>query len=104
MPDLEYHVGSYMFQEDPSACITFMERTALGKITRDRRVRGLLREWIGNSRHLWMWDFKGVASELHKEGFRNIRRAHFGDSADWRFFDVEEAGQWEDSLGVECVV
>jgi hypothetical protein len=80
-----------------------MEQTGLGHKTRNRGIAGFLREWIGNSHHLWMWDFKGIAVELMEAGFRNIRRAYLSDSSDPRFLDVEDAGRWEDCLGVECV-
>lgn len=103
VPDLEYIAHTYLSREDPSACVQFMEQTGLGQMTRKRGIAGFLREWIGNSRHLWMWDFKGLATELTVAGFQNIRRAHLGDSADFRFLEVEEAGRWENCLGVECV-
>lgn len=102
VPDLEYLAHSYLSREDPSASIRFMEQTGLGQITRNRRIAGFLREWVGNSRHLWMWDFKGLNVELKDAGFRNIRKARIGDSADLRFLEVEEAGRWENCLGVEC--
>jgi len=103
VPDLEFLVHSYLSREDPSAAIQFMEQTGLGQTTRNRRIAGFLREWIGNSRHFWMWDFKGLAAELKEAGFRKVRRALLGDSADARFLEVEEAGRWENCLGVECM-
>ncbi len=103
LPDLEYLAHSYLSREDPSACIQFMEQTGLGKMTRNRGIAGFLREWIGNSNHLWMWDFKGVATELKVAGFRSIRKASPGDSVDIRFLDVEDAGRWVNCLGVECL-
>ena len=103
VPDLEFSVNSYLPQENPSACIEFMEQTGLGYKTRNRGIAGFLREWIGNSHHLWMWDFKGVATELEVAGFRSIRRASPGDSVDIRFLDVEDSGRWVNCLGVECL-
>jgi hypothetical protein len=50
-----------------------------------------------------MWDYPAIAVELTDAGFRNIRRAAFGDAADPLFADVEEAGRWENCLGVECI-
>lgn len=49
-----------------------------------------------------MWDFKAFRPELGRIGFRNVRQAKSGDSFDIRFHEVEEAGRWENCLGVEC--
>ena len=103
VPDLEHMVHSYLSGEGQSVCINFMEQTGLGHVTRSRGIAGFLREWIGNSGHLWMWDFKGLAAELKESGFWNIRRALPGDSADFRFLEVEDVGRWVNCLGVECV-
>ena len=103
LPDLEYNVHSYLSQESPSGCIDFMVNTGLGHTHRNRGIGTFLREWLGNSCHLWMWDFKGLVQELKEAGFCNIRRARFGDSADNRFFDVEDKERWDDCLGIECV-
>ena len=61
-----------------------------------------MREWFGNSRHLWMWDYRSLGKELRTAGFTDVRRAEFGDSAEPRFRDVEDPGRWENCLGVEC--
>ena len=103
VPDLEFLVQSYLSTAGQTGCINFMEQTGLGRMTRSRGIAGFLREWIGNSGHLWMWDFKGLAAELKDAGFRGIRRARPGDSADFRFLDVEDSRRWENCLGVECV-
>ena len=63
---------------------------------------GVLREWLGNSRHLWMWDFKSLAAELRPAGFTSIQRAAIGDADNARFRDVEEPDRWENCLGMEC--
>ena len=33
---------------------------------------------LGNSRHLWLWDYEAAACELTAAGFRNVRRAQLG--------------------------
>lgn len=97
LPDLEYFVRNYT---DADA---FMKATFLGVERRPRGLSGFVRTWLGNSAHLWMWDFKTIAHCLDLAGFKDIRRAQMGDSADPRFKQVEEASRWENCLGVECV-
>ena len=79
-----------------------MMDSGLGLAQRNRGAIGLLRTWLGNSQHLWMWDYKGMAEELAAAGFTSIRRAQFGDSPDPHFQTVESEGRWTDCLGIEC--
>jgi hypothetical protein len=58
--------------------------------------------WLGNSQHLWMWDYKSLEAELRSAGFVGIRRAAFGDSSDPLFSLVEDPERWDDCLGIEC--
>jgi hypothetical protein len=102
IPDLETLARIYLQSDDPNASIVFMEQSFLGKKSRARGLGEFLREWLGHSAHLWMWDFKAIASELEQVGFVDIRRAEFGDSLDPHFRDVEQRGQWNNCLGVEC--
>ena len=45
-----------------------------------------------------------MAAELESAGFREIRRAQFGDSPDPRFKDVKERDRWAvHCLGMNCV-
>jgi Methyltransferase domain len=103
VPDLEILARTYLTSPEPDASLVFMEQGCLGKRTRPRTLRALVRDRVGNSSHLWMWDFKSMSAELRTVGFRRIRRAELGDSADPRFADVEEADRWKDCLGMECV-
>jgi hypothetical protein len=103
VPDLETLARSYLASGDANASLVFMEHTGLGKPTRPRTLPAFLHEWIGNSSHLWMWDFKSMSAELSRVGFREIRRAELGDSKDARFNDVEDEERWKDCLGMECV-
>lgn len=102
LPDLEFMVDEYKHDPTPEAAIRLMENTILGKKTRSRGIRDFMREWLGNSQHLWMWDYKALAMELNEAGFRKIRRARFGDSPCAAFSDVESADRWKNSLGIEC--
>ena len=103
VPDLEREVEHYRSDGAADAAIRLMERTELGWRDRPRGIRGLLREWLGNSRHRWMWDYPALARELEAAGFRDIRRARFGDSREPRFAEVEDEGRWRDALGIECL-
>lgn len=102
LPDFEYFVKQYQCNPSPDAALTFMRETCLGY---ERRVKGLIefvRSWLGNSQHLWMWDYKSIELELINAGFIDIRRACFCDSSDPSFRQVEEADRWNNCLGVEC--
>lgn len=102
VPDLEYSAKTYL--EDPStdAAIQFLRETYLGQETRKHGIVGLITDWLGNSRHLWMWDYKSLEQEMKSVGFSNIRRAYFGDSSELLFKDVENLERWENCLGIEC--
>jgi SAM-dependent methyltransferase len=102
LPDLEQLARVYVASGEADAAHRFMEAGLLGQRTRRRGAAAFLRDWIGNSRHLWMWDFKAMAKQLADAGFFDIRRATMGDSADGRFRDVEDAERWRDCLGMEC--
>ena len=103
LPDLERLAQDYLKSDAPDAAAVFMEETYLGKKNRPKGVNGFVRQWMGNSAHLWMWDFKSMSAELGRAGFRQVRRAEFGDSKDSRFREVEEPHRWQGCLGMECV-
>ena len=102
LPDLEYLITKYVNDASPDAAIVFLKETSLGKEKRRRGLKDFLQEWLGNSQHLWMWDYKSLAYELERTGFINIRRAKYADSADPLFNEVEDTGRWENCLGIEC--
>ncbi|HSI36475.1 MAG TPA: methyltransferase domain-containing protein [Tepidisphaeraceae bacterium] len=104
LPDLEHLARSYLaaLPGDAGASVRFMEDSYLGQRRRPRGLRGMLRGWLGNSAHLWMWDYASMSAALTKAGFTDIRRARFGDSGDPAFAAVEEVGRWGDNLGMEC--
>lgn len=102
LPDLELIAKDYVSDPTPEASIRFMRSTLLGMDVRVRGAKALVQESMGNSRHLWMWDYKGLAHELGAAGFREIRRAKFGDNVAQHFADVEDEGRWRDCLGFEC--
>lgn len=102
LPDFEHSVRLYLDNPDPDAVSAFMRETSLGTERRPRTLRHFLFSWLGNSNHLWMWDYKGLAAELQRAGFSNIRRATYGDSPDPAFRSVESFERWENCLGIEC--
>jgi SAM-dependent methyltransferase len=102
LPDLEILAQGYLHSAEHDAALKFMTDTYLGHYERSKGLLGLLRSWLGNSAHLWMWDYKSIKVELEKAGFVNIRRAEFGDSGDPMFNLVEDLGRWQHNLGVDC--
>lgn len=102
LPDLEFSIKNYINNNSSEAAKNFLEETYLGVKSRDRGIKNFLYSAFGNSKHLWMWDYKSLASELEKFDFADIRRAYFGDSIDNHFRVVEEIGRWENCLGIEC--
>ena len=103
LPDLEQLARNYLDSEEVNASYLFMVSSCLGKSSRPRGWKGFLREFLGNSAHLWMWDFRSLFAELEKVGFREIRRAKFADSKEPLFHDVEDRDRWINSLCIECV-
>jgi hypothetical protein len=102
VPDLETLAQDYLASSAPRPSSEFMEAANLGRKTRPRSLAALLRGWIGNSSHLWMWDERSLGSELRDAGFVGVRRAVCGDSQDHRFIEVEDPARWDRCLGMEC--
>ena len=102
LPDLEYSINKYVNDSGSDASVNFLKETLLGREYRPRGIAGLLKQWLGNSEHLWMWDFKSMVAELEKAGFSKIRRVQFDDSGNKLFDLVEEHQRWRNALGVSC--
>lgn len=102
LPDLEHSIRKYINNPSSDAALVFLRDTSLGHENRIKGLSGLLSMWLGNSQHLWMWDYKSIAEELKEAGFIEIRRASFGDSSDPFFTTVEDKDRWDNCLGVEC--
>lgn len=102
LPDLEWEINQYIRDPAADAAIKFMRSTGLGYEKRARGIKQFLIGWMGNSQHLWMWDYKSIKKELEDAGFVEVRRALFGDSSDPVFKDVEDEGRWVNCLGIEC--
>jgi SAM-dependent methyltransferase len=101
LPDLRALAEAYVSDPSPDSAPRFMRDTYLGHNTRHRGLMGLLRAGFGNSQHLWMWDFSSLSAELAAAGFKDVRRASFGDAVDSAFAAVEELHRWDGQLGME---
>lgn len=102
LPDLEYLATQYVNDKSEEASHRFMRDAHLGVNERKRGIKGIVRNALGNSLHLWMWDFQSMAPALRATGFVNVRRAQYGDSGDPMFSHVEEEGRWTNCLGMHC--
>ncbi len=102
LPDLEGLVKAYQNNPSVDASMEFMEESYLGRHERAKGLKGFVREWLGNSKHLWMWDFKSMKKELEAVGFKSVRRAYYHDSEHPQFKEVEELRRWDKQLGVNC--
>lgn len=102
VPDLEWAINKYYKSKTPDRSYEFLRDTNLGIIKRERGIMGVLRNILGNSLHLWMWDYVSLSNELKKAGFTKIRRAEFNDSTDAKFKEVEDAERFFNALAIEC--
>ncbi len=102
LPDLEQLARAYLADPASDAAARFMQDSGLGKRDRPRGLRGHLVEWFGNSHHRWMWDERSMREQLAAAGFREIRRAQFGDAEDRRFDAVEDPTRFEGCLAMQC--
>jgi predicted SAM-dependent methyltransferase len=64
VPDFDAQVAAYLSNPEPRALLNFLGYRSLGRKTRPKGIGGWLREYFGNSHHLWIWDYKGIAMEL----------------------------------------
>lgn len=102
LPDLRAIAKEYLSMDRPDAAIHFNDVLQLRGRGRKKGLLGRVRDIIGNSHHMWMWDFEALKMELENAGFANVRRAVFGDSSDPMFAKVESQNRWNGALGIEC--
>lgn len=106
LPDLEFYAKKYvesLNSGNAAASHDFMFDTMLGIKSRSKGIRELLSNSLGNSHHLWMWDYLSLSNELRDLGFKEIRRCNFGDCKDKIFNFVEDEGRFINCLGIECI-
>ena len=102
VPDLNQLAHAYLSDPSEMASCQFMDASSLGRRHRSRGLLGFVRDWLGNSSHLWMWDQKSMTAKLREHGFIAIRRADCGDSEDAKFAELEEQSRFDGCLGIEC--
>ena len=104
VPDIKAEVVNYIekYDEVEAPALELMRSTLLGVETRGRTLAAGIKKLYGNSKHLWMWDYKTLAFELKKAGFVNIRECKFGDSKDPFFKFVEEESRFFRAAAFEC--
>jgi methyltransferase family protein len=102
LPDFEQQIAAYLADSTPNAAQEFLTYTFLGRKARPKGFTAILRDYVGNSHHLWMWDYKALAAELEPAGFHGIRRCEFGDSKNPSFHAVENGDRFRWALAIEC--
>jgi hypothetical protein len=102
VPDLEQLIRAYLANQSEAPGNWLMETSGLARIRRPRSLGAFLLAWLGNSAHLWLWDEKSMASALREVGFKEVRRALFGDAADGAFSKVENPERFDGCLAMEC--
>jgi SAM-dependent methyltransferase len=101
LPDLKLLAREYVASDKPDAAMQFMAASNMGRPWRPKGLMGLMRSWLGNSEHQWMWDYQALAMELGKAGFVSTRPAVLGDSGDVMFAKVESENRWNGALGMQ---
>lgn len=104
VPDLKAAVQDYLSGYDTTEAPAneLMRNTMLGVENRPKSLSSNIKGMYGNSKHLWMWDYKSLEYELKKAGFINIRACIFGDSKDPVFKFVEEEGRFYKAAAFDC--
>ncbi len=105
VPDLEASARQYLdgiARGDSEAGSRFMRETLLGQENRPKGGMAFLKSFMGNAKHLWMWDELSLSSELKQAGFKAIRRCAFNDSEDAMFKWVEDEDRFRDAVAIEC--
>lgn len=103
--DLEHAARLYITELDKgitSASLNFMNSTLLGVKKQPKGVNGFASSFLGNSNHLWMWDFTSLSEELKDVGFSQIKVCSFNDSKDEMFKHVESRDRFKNAVAIEC--
>ena len=106
LPDLEILCREYLNEvnkKNSKGSLKFMNNSLLGVTERKRGLKQILTNMIGNSKHLWMWDYYSLSEELREVGFLDIRRCEFNDSSDEMFLKVEEKDRFVNCLSIEVI-
>lgn len=104
MPDLENLVNNYIENKksgNSQASVKFIKDSFMGMENRPKGLKGIMTAFLGNSKHLWLWDKDATVAELEKAGFKNIRPCKFNDSKDFMFELVEDLDRFKGSIALE---
>lgn len=105
LPDLEYAAKRYiddLGSNKSNSNIEFLKCISLGQVTRQRGVKALLVNLLGNSNHLFMWDRLSLHKELIDAGFNKVRPCGYNDCEDRMFILVEDKDRFGNSLAFEA--
>jgi SAM-dependent methyltransferase len=104
VPDLRAAALSYIeeYNHIDAPANELMRSTMLGIENRAKSLSANIKSFYGNSKHLWMWDYKSLEFELKKTGFVSIRECQYGDADDPVFKLVEEEGRFFQAAAFEC--
>lgn len=105
VPDMEVYVNTYLQNKkdgDRWACNRLISSTLMANYEKPKSIIHKLSKSIGNSKHLWNYDFDSMSLELEKAGFKDIRRAELNDSENKDFLAVEDYGRFYLCLAIEC--
>ncbi len=106
MPDFENLIDSYLErkkQKNSDASIIFMRNTGMALENRQKSIKAVLSEVLGNSRHQWLWDEAATIQQLKEAGFSHIRRCEYNDSKDPLFKLVENIDRFKGAIALEAI-
>jgi hypothetical protein len=103
MPDLNVMANEYIKNKinNASASIDFIKSMGMGLESRPGGLKNFIKLFLGNSRHLWLWDYESTIAELEKAGFKNIRKCKYNDSEVAEFKLVEDESRFNNSISLE---
>lgn len=107
MPDLNKLISSYIDNFDSGstdAAVIFNRNSGMAtEKTKSTSIKGLVKSYLGNSAHLWLWDYPSTIDALKKAGFTNIRTCEYNDSAVEAFTEVEDESRFHNAVCLEVI-
>lgn len=102
MPDIKVLVENYMKNKDFDS-IKLIESMGIGVKSKPKNFFDFLISYLGNSKHLWLWDYETTLKELDAVGFKKIRKYNYGEYDLYpEFSHVEKETRFLNSFAVEC--
>ncbi len=109
VPDLYWRASRYLASSevgDPLAADRLMSTCLLGRQSKSKGLMAIARDYLGNSAHLWMYDFAALKALLEEAGFAQVRLYELGDG-DPMFSLVEDKSRFfegdERELAIEAI-